>query len=134
MIVYVLTMVGVNDQGCCGVFYERSTADDHAQALWNLSDGYHSYRVDELELDVGYYPHGSLKIGPAAEPPPPLDTTFGYVPLEGHGVYGDDDGSDNDRCSCGHIRRYHHVTETAPSTRSIECTYDDCACMVWDPV
>lgn len=50
-IVYVLTMVGVYDQGCAGVFTTFDAAHAHALELDAQSDGYHSWRIEEMLLD-----------------------------------------------------------------------------------
>lgn len=50
--VYVVTMVGVYDHGCGGVFTTREAAEGHARAMADDSDGYHDFRIDEVPLDV----------------------------------------------------------------------------------
>lgn len=131
MIVYLLTMTAVFDQGACGIFFERTSAERHAANLHAVSDGHHQFRIDEMELDVGYLPHGTLKLS-SYTGTPSQPATITMEELDHQEVFGDD--ASTDFCSCDHIRMYHHVTETAPSTRSVECTYGDCTCIVWDPV
>ena len=62
MTVYVLTITAVFDHGCCGVFTSRAAAVAHADNLFAVSDGHHTFRVDAVELDAGYEPSGLLRI------------------------------------------------------------------------
>lgn len=49
--VYLLTMEGVYDHGSAGIFTTRAAATEHALALDAKSDGYHTWRIDEMVVD-----------------------------------------------------------------------------------
>lgn len=56
MNVYITTMQAVYDHGTAGVFTTFDDAVEHAKAVYDDSDKHHRVRIDEVELDVGYWP------------------------------------------------------------------------------
>jgi hypothetical protein len=55
---FVLYAEGVSAKAPLGVYSSPDLALDDAQKLWALSDGYHSFELAALKLDVLYKPVG----------------------------------------------------------------------------
>lgn len=84
MIVYTVTMEGVYDQGTGGVFSTREAAEAHVKDLWGDSDGYHHFRVEEIEVDQGLWPVGRKRSWrEVTKVPYPPDSSF--VPWDDRG-------------------------------------------------
>lgn len=50
--VYTLTVQGVYDHGCVGIFTDLDNAKTAAQEMLDKSDGYHDIRIEEMRIDV----------------------------------------------------------------------------------
>lgn len=57
---YLLTLTGIYDHGVLGVFTKPDDARSYAKELHEKSDGYHEFRLEEIELDKRIEPKEDL--------------------------------------------------------------------------
>ena len=62
--VYVVVMSGNYDRGICGVFQRIPEAYSHAWDLWENSDEYHTFRIEQIKPNA---PLWDLPLGNLAE-------------------------------------------------------------------
>lgn len=60
---YLLTIEGVADHGCAGIFTDKVEAIKHATILEGSSDGYHAIRINEIPMNVGLIDRATLRTG-----------------------------------------------------------------------
>lgn len=88
MKLYIVERWGVNQQGTVGVFSTREIAEEAKErAMIREPDGYHSFEIHELELNVEQ-PLWGTRVGTAVLEPIKIDPMCCKHPPDGIGCAG----------------------------------------------
>lgn len=73
---YLLTLTGIYDHGALGIFADPKDAEEYARDLYEKSDGYHAFRLQNLKLNQRIEPKEDLGKPVSWETKVPFEEAF----------------------------------------------------------